>query len=80
MLEPAGLAAMSKKGLLEWAFEQDIKPVSLGLATNSFSILAGFFELAQRPSGALNLASCIASGTSEIPGHCQVCRARGAFN
>ena len=28
-------------------------------------------ELTQRPSRALNIASCIASGTSEIQGHSQ---------
>ena len=38
--------------------------------------LEGLFELTRRPSRALNLASCVASGTTEIQGHRQVCRAR----
>ena len=37
--------------------------------------LKGLFE-PQRPPMAVNLASCNASGTSEIQGHCQVCRAK----
>ena len=36
----------------------------------------GLFELTLRPSRAPRLASCVASGTTEIQGHCQVCRAR----
>ena len=31
------------------------------------------FELIQHPSRALNLASCLASRTTEIQRHCQVC-------
>ena len=38
--------------------------------------LEGLFELTRCPSRTLNLASCVASGTTEIQGHCQVCRAR----
>ena len=35
---------MSKKGLLEWAFEQDITPVSPGPATNSIFSVCFFCE------------------------------------
>ena len=38
--------------------------------------LKNFFQLTQRPSRALNLASSVAPGTSEIQGHHQVCYTR----
>ena len=38
--------------------------------------LEGFFELTLRPSRVVDLALCVAFGTSEIRGHSQVCWAR----
>ena len=48
-----------------------------GNAISSLSgTLEGLFELKKAPFKGPRLTSCIASGTTEIQGHCQVCRTR----
>ena len=71
---------MSKKGLLEWAFEQDITPVSPGPATNSiFSGFLGKKNLSSAAGVQINVRlsgrtfcslsfRCAALG-AKVPGH-----------
>ena len=52
-------------------------PSFLPATSSSLSrTLEGLFELTQCPSRVPHLASCVASGTTEIQRHCQMCRAR----